>query len=311
MTTSENPIIPAAPAPKYRHFTTLPEFLYLKADDLTAFLPEDAWIGASFHKEREIAVPAAKILETNYPRIRFSQLRDLLPDCIRQTDDAPEWIALPADRVALAYKLETRRELLPDAVVEKTSAPVTPPSEAPSAEEPIPAWKRLPKPILAPPPEAVSVPEPATGAVASPQPASLAEILVPAASEPRLQEIFGKNAALPVPRLLEWCHALPDVKACQLSRGAESVKAGDFAASLAAPCPIGEVFAASRKFSETSGVKLKPAITLYTDDGAISFIRHRKFTLTLVHATGGLATETRAKLKMLLQAIDRAAAPQG
>jgi len=308
MTSPEEATSTIDAAPKPRYFTAPPEFVLLKAGDLTAFLPDGAWVGTAAQKERMITVPAAEILDTNYPRIRFSRLLSLLPGSIKSDEEAPEWIALPADRVALAYKPESR----PEGSTGRISGPVPVlvPTPAPAAvpvenEAPlVPTWKRLPKPVLAPTPE-----KPAGGKTGDPGPKSLETTEIAADAEPRLKELFGNDATLSIPRLIERCAALPNVKGCLLSSGSENIKAGDILPELKGRESIGSALSAIRKFGEISGVKFRQVLTGHTDAGPITFLRHRTLILAVAHSEGGLTPETRSKLKTTLQAIDRTVAP--
>jgi hypothetical protein len=309
MTSPEEATSTADDTAKPRFFTAPPEFVLLKAGDLTAFLPDGAWVGNAAQKERMITVPAAEILDTNYPRIRFSRLLSLLPGSIKSDEEAPEWIALPADRVALAYKPESRPESSTGQTVSPAPAPIPAPAPAATPIEneapPVPAWKRLPKPVLAPTPE-----KPAGVKTGDASPKSLEATEIAADVEPRLKELFGSDATLSIPRLIERCAALPNVKGCLLNSGSENLKAGDIFPELKGRDSIGSALSAVRKFGEISGVKFRQVLTGHTDAGPITFLRHRTLILAVAHSEGGLIPETRSKLKTTLQAIDRAVAPQ-
>lgn len=262
--------------------------------DLIAFLPESAWKGTPSDKQRTVAVPAARILETNYPRIAFSLLCDLLPGCIRRSSDAPEWIPLPADRVALAYKLENRSEVL-------TVPPPAAINTIPTA--PLPAWKRVPKPVLAPVPAPPPVLVPEVKAEAPKSPPAFALFQISAASEPRLKDLFGTDAFLSVQGLVRASASLPGVKACLLRRNDDCVKAGDIDAGAGLPRLTGELFEAVRKFGALFGLKVKQTLTFHSEAGPVSVLRHRGLILVVLHHDGDLVPGTRARLKMVLRAI--------
>jgi hypothetical protein len=281
---------PAAP-PHYRYFTVAPATVRLTVDDLIALLPPEAWIGPEADKQRELALPAAEILETNFPRIRASRLRDLLPGNLRLPDGTPEWVALPTDRVALAYRPETRRELIVEAAEKPTDEPAEParPQETPvepAAEAPTPAWKRVPKPV--------------------PAPVALADLRVPAEAEARLQQIFLTEEELPVSHLIALAGALPGLQGCVLVRGAESVRSPGVPVGLDVPSLATGTADLLTNLGKPSGLHFQPAITLYAESGPVSLLHAGNFRLLVLHRERGFLPGVREKLATALEILARA-----
>lgn len=326
---------PKPPAPRYRYFTVPPATVRLPVDDLTALLPAGAWIGSDADKRRELALPTAEVLEKNFPRIRFSRLSDLLPGCIRAVENAPEWIVLPTDRVALAYQPETRREPLaepekkPAAPAETAASTAKPTANEPA--KPLPAWKRLLKPILAPPPEpakagetsessegprpvetvappaaaSVSPIEPAKPASAPepPKPVPLAEVRVSPEAEARLQQAFMTEEELPVARLIALGGALPNLQGVILRRGGETVRSDESLAGIDDAALTAGARQILQTMGGTSGLRFKAAVTLYAESGPISFLEHGPLQLVVRHRERAFLPGVREKLEAILEAI--------
>jgi len=295
---TEAPASSPSPAPpRYRYFTVPPATVRLTVDDLIALLPPEAWIGPEADKQRELALPAAEILETNFPRIRASRLRDLLPGNLRLPADTPEWVALPTDRVALAYRPETRRELIVEPagsnstpVVESAPAAEAPkPPETESAAETdasLPSWKRVPKPI--------------------PAPVALADFRLPPEAESRLQQVLHAEEELPVSRLLDLAGALPGLQGCALVRGAEVVRSAGVPAGLDVPSLAVGARDLLEGLGKPSGLHFKPAITLYAESGPVSLLHAGDLRLLVVHRERGFLPGIREKLEALLEALSGA-----
>lgn len=353
------PDAPKTATPKYRHYVVPPAAVRLTVDDLTTLLPEGAWIGSEADKKRELALPTAEILETNYPRIRFSRLCDLLPGCVRYMSEAPEWIALPTDRVVLAYKPETRRELIEEPAPEKPEpkaqekpaieTPAEPATDSEKKPEGTEAakeapkasgWRRLLKPILAGAPaqpreekpaseeskenapveaekkaetpvaekiEKADAPPPAPAAPA-PEKASVPIPLtrLPAELESKLQEVFMVEDALTVQRLVDLSSELPGIQGCVLSRGTVSVSSPGVPPGLDIRALSSGAVDLLQKMGASSGLKLTPALTLYSDAGPLSFLQHGDLHLLVVHRQRGFLPGVREKLETVLHTISGA-----
>lgn len=117
------------PAPRFRYWTTPPEFLTLRVSDIEAHVPKANWIPGG-DPGRVFQIPAASVLSKNVPRISLRQLADAIPDCVLPSDGV---IKLPPERLATAYRLVVHSEELPPEVVEEPEA-IEPP---PPAEEAI------------------------------------------------------------------------------------------------------------------------------------------------------------------------------
>ncbi len=284
---SDPPADPKSPAPRYRHFIVPPATVRLPVDDITALLPDGAWIGTDADKHRELALPTTEVLEKNFPRIRFARLADLLPGCIQSVADAPEWIVLPTDRIALAYRPETRRELIADD---------EPKVDAAGSDAPIPAWKRIGKPVLAPPPEPAKEREPA--------PPSLGERRLPPETEARFQQIFMTDDALPVARLVELAGALPGLQGIVLAHGATAVRSSDHLARIDAAALTAGATDVLEKMGASSGLQLRPAVTLYAESGPVSFLRNGPLHLVVIHRERAFLPGVREKLDALLEAVN-------
>jgi len=295
---TEAPASSPSPAPpRYRYFTVPPATVRLTVDDLIALLPPEAWIGPEADKQRELALPAAEILETNFPRIRASRLRDLLPGNLRLPANTPEWVALPTDRIALAYHPETRRELivepadnppLPTAESVPAADAPKPPEAEPAAESdaPLPSWKRLPKPI--------------------PAPVALADFRLPAEAEARLQQVLHAEEELPITRLLALAGALPGLQGCALVRGSETVRSAGVPVGLDVPSLAIGARDLLEALGKPSGLHFKPAITLYAESGPISLLHAGDLRLLVIHRERGFLPGIREKLEALLEALSGA-----
>lgn len=159
--------------PRFRYFTVAPRAMTVPTELLLAALPPDTVTGAPTHTH--VTIPCADVLATNSPRVRSSRLREWLPGVVAADATLPEWITLPAARLAIHYRPETAREEIPDekppvieAVnpVELPAEPVPttessevapapaedapPPAPAKPTPRPIPSWKRILKPVLGP-----------------------------------------------------------------------------------------------------------------------------------------------------------------
>lgn len=294
---------PAPEAPKFRTFTVPPATVRLCVEDVIALLPAGAWIGSDADKRRELALSTAEILEKNYPRIRFARLSHLLPGCIRLPDDAPEWIPLPTDRVARAYKPETRREpILENAIVPETT-------EALAANAPIPSWKQVPKPVLAPPPGENAKPEPAPEPLPPAPSVPFAQRKIAAGCATRLQQIFMTDDDLDVQRIVELAGTLPALTGCLLVRESEVSRSPGAPAGWDGP----ELAAEARRLLEEAaradtGLTLVPAITLYAESGPVSFLRRGALTLLVAHRERGFLPGVREKLDAMLELVEQSLA---
>jgi hypothetical protein len=306
MSTPQEVPAPKPDAPKFRYFTVPPDAVRLAVEDVVALLPAGAWIGSDADKRRELALPAAEILEKNYPRIRFRRLCDLLPGCIRAQDDAPEWIPLPTDRVALAYKPGTRSEPISESSAEEGAAPAADAAAvADKPAMPIPSWKQVPKPVLAPPPGEAAKPahEP------PPPPVPFALRAISNSSAARLQQIFMTEDALDVQRVVELAAELPGLSGCILVRESENARSPGAPAGWDGP----ELAAEARRLLEDAGradtgLALLPALTLYAESGPVSFLRRGALTLLVAHRERGFLPGVREKLEVVLEFIERALA---
>jgi len=298
--TKETPA-PAPEAPKFRYFTVPPATVRLPVEDVIALLPAGAWIGGDHDKQRELALPTAEILERNYPRIRLARLSHLLPGCIHLPDGAPEWIPLPTDRIVRAYKPETRREPIVESPATDDAPAPSPADEKPGT--PTPAWKQVPKPVLAPPPEEDAKP-------AEPPPAPQVPFAQRAISdEPaaRLQQIFMTEDALDVQRVVELAGALPSLAGCILVRESEHARSSGAPSGWDGP----ELASEARRLLEDAGradtgLTLLPVLTLYADSGPVSFLRRGALTLLVAHRERGFLPGVREKLEALLELVEQA-----
>lgn len=109
------PEVKIPPAPRFRYWTTPPEFLTLRVSDIEAHVPKANWIPGS-DPGRSFQLPAATVLGKNVPRISLRQLADVIPDCVLPSDGM---IKLPASRLATAYELVVHSEELPPEIVEE------------------------------------------------------------------------------------------------------------------------------------------------------------------------------------------------
>jgi len=295
---------PAPEAPKFRTFTVPPASVRLAVEDVIALLPDGAWIGSDADKRRELALSTAEILEKNYPRIRFARLSHLLPGCIRLPDDAPEWIPLPTDRIARAYKPETRREpILENAVAAETA------EATPAANAPIPSWKQVPKPVLAPPPGENAKPEPAPEPLPPAPSVPFAQRKIATGAATRLQQIFMTDDDLDVQRVVELAGALPALAGCVLVRESEVSRSPGAPAGWDGP----ELAVEARRLLEDAGradtgLTLLPAITLYAESGPVSFLRRGALTLLVAHRERGFLPGVREKLEALLELVEQSLA---
>jgi hypothetical protein len=301
----------AAPAqPNFRYFIEPPSLIQLKADDISPHLPVGAWTGRC--DVRTFKLPTAEVLETNVPRIRLTRLCEMFPACIRPVQGAPEWVRLPAASVTLAYAPTTHRESfdessppaspspVPVPIVEAaapappapTATLVTPAALAPQTTAPIPSWKRLMKPVLAPPPK---------DKPASPPPLlTFAERTIPMESEGKLHELFRTNGSFTAQRLTQEISAHPEVNGCEIRRGTDSVAAGTPPAKLAA--------SALRELAiKAKASDLEPFVTLYRNEDTITFLHSGQSTLVVSHQGDGLPHHLREKLRAALDAVELAA----
>ncbi len=159
---SEAPATP--PSARYRYFTVAPRTLDLPAEVLLSCVPTSARTGHT--PKQSVTVTCSDIFRTNTPRVSSDRLREWLPDAIATDADLPDWLPLPVAKLALAYRPETRRELLQSAEQPKSEpgkgepAPAAKSSESqPTPETPAPpalgpksqsSWKRILKPVLGP-----------------------------------------------------------------------------------------------------------------------------------------------------------------
>jgi len=103
------------PAPRFRYWTTPPEFLTLRVSDIEAHVPKANWISGS-DPSRSFQLPAATVLGKNVPRISLRQLSDVIPECVLPSDGM---IKLPVSRLATAYQLVVHSEELPPEIEEE------------------------------------------------------------------------------------------------------------------------------------------------------------------------------------------------
>ncbi len=150
-------------SPRFRYWTTPPEFLSLRVSEIEAAVPKGNWI-ASDIPDHVFQLPAAAILSKNVPRISLRQLAEILPERIRPSDGL---VKLPAARLAVGYKLVVNREELPAEVPEQEHEDPAAPADEGQALD-VPAPTSLPEdkpsednkpPAVAPhPPEAPAAP---------------------------------------------------------------------------------------------------------------------------------------------------------
>lgn len=114
------------PAPRFRYWTTPPEFLTLRVSDIEEHVPKANWIPGG-DPERLFEIPAASVLSKNVPRISLRQLAEVIPDCVLPSDGV---IKLPSKRLATAYRLVLHSEELPPEVVEEEPEAIAPPQMA-------------------------------------------------------------------------------------------------------------------------------------------------------------------------------------
>jgi hypothetical protein len=282
---AEVPATDTPPPVRYRHFTVPPATVRLTVDDLTTLLPDGVWIGTEADKKREVTLPTTEILEKNFPRIRLSRLADLLPGCLR-VEGAPDWIALPADRVVLAYHPESRREK----ILEPGEEPAPEPAPEPAAEEKRrPGWKKIPKPELAP--------------VPPPKPIPLGERTFPAEEEKRLQHIFLTEDALPVAHLVDLAGKLPSLQGCALTHGAEHVRSENFPAGIDVPALADTALDLLPKAGHAHGLRFLPTLTLYAESGPISLLHRGDYRMVVVHRERGFLPGVREKIDAALEML--------
>jgi hypothetical protein len=287
----------ASPAsePPHRYVTVPPPTVRLSVGDLVGQLPPGVWRGAESDKAREVALPTAEILETRFPRIRLDRLRDLLPACIEIPPGAPEWVALPTYHVALAYRPETRR-----ADLDPPQVPATPEPPAP-----LPSWKRIAKPVLAPAPQATQ--PPASTGTPRPGSTSLGEITIVGDDEGRLRQIFMTDQPFTIERLVALAGDLPGLHGCSLARGNETVvspRAPDCLDLRTLGSRAGDLLAG---FSAASGLRLITEVTIHAESGPISILQRGQLVLVAAYAEHGFLPGVREKLDTVLECAGHAA----
>lgn len=283
-----------APEPQYRYVTVAPTIVRLPVGALVGQLPPGVWRGQESDKTREVALPTAEILETRFPRIRLDRLRDLLPGCIEIPPGAPEWVALPTYHVVLAYRPETRREDLnppPAPVVLEETAPV-------------PSWKRIGKPMLAPAPQ-VSQP-PATTGKSNPETPSLGETPITGDDDSRLRQIFMTDQPFTIGRLVALAGDLPGLKGCSLATGNEIVVSPRPPSSLDLRGLGSRASDLLAGISTASGLRFLPEVTLHAEIGSISILQQGQLVLIAVHAEHAFLPGVREKLEIILECAGHA-----
>jgi len=280
--------------PPYRYVTVPPTIVRLLVGALVGQLPPGVWRGAESDKTREVALPTAEILETRFPRIRLDRLRDLLPDCIEMPPDAPEWVALPTYHIALAYRPETRREYL-----NSTPAPAV-------SEEiaPLPSWKRIAKPMLAPAPQASQSPPKASKP--TPENPPLGEITIIGEAESRLRQIFMTDQPFTIERLIALAGDLPGLRGCSLAKGNEIIVSSRAPSRLdlrGLGSRAGDLLAG---ISAASGLGLIPEVTIHAESDTISILQRGQLVLVAAHAEHAFLPGVREKLETVLECVGQA-----
>jgi hypothetical protein len=328
--------------PKYRYFLVPPSTIPLPLGEIVPSLPHGAWSGTERDKQRTIQLPASEALATNIPRIRFARLRELVPDCIREPADAPEWIALPPVPLVLAYRPGVRREAIPDEPTppasepagEKPAAPspdAAPASgqkpEPPSAEikpgeekpvestapaqdgeppapKPIPAWKRLLKPKLAPPPPSAKDESPTPPADKPATPVPIVSRTPVADDEPKLRALFMTDDDLTVGGLVDLCAKLPGITGCELLDDSGLLCSASMPDKLK---PTDWIAPAREALARMQGIPSDmPSITLHPPSAAVSMWLPAKFSFVVVHDERGFRPGVLEKIDATVAAIVRA-----
>lgn len=122
-----------SPTPRYRYWTSPPEFLTVKVADIESAIPKANWKEGS-PAEGSFDLPASVIFGKNVPRISLHQLAELLPDHVLPSDGV---IRLPVNRLAGIYHLVEHREELPPEVIPEVEIPEAPLISEIKPEEPV------------------------------------------------------------------------------------------------------------------------------------------------------------------------------
>lgn len=176
---------PVPSGPRYRYFLTPPTTVIVPAGDLAAAIPETHRSGG-FDRERPIEVPCEAFLQGAIPAISLSVLSRLIPECFSDAHFPEVRVALPVQRLALAYHLVPSKEALP----EPKSVPAL------SAEEPV--LERLEddhEPLI------VEKPKPTENPMKEPDPGKMEEVSTPALARVEVVEpvIAPKPVAMAKP----------------------------------------------------------------------------------------------------------------
>jgi len=196
------PAIPAAPrGPRFRHFSNPPSTVSLRLGDLAAGLPCEVR-AAAFDAERVVELPCADILNGPVPKIALSRLAAMAPECFQTQNFSDAQIALPAARLAQAYRMVLTSEIIEEPVELPAFAPPEETAPVPEIFESVATPAALveptpvPEPVICeippPPPEPVAeIPSAEVLTVENPEPVPLLEppVAVPPAA-----------SALPPPR---------------------------------------------------------------------------------------------------------------
>lgn len=327
--------------PKYRYFLVPPKTIPLPLGEIVPALPNGAWSGSERDKQRTIQLPTEETLAANIPRIRFHRLRELAPECIREVADAPDWVALPAVPLVLAYHPSVRREAIPEDPAPPGPEPTpeakpTPPApepapasekkpDQPSREEepaappaaaqdvetttpapapkPVPAWKRLLKPKLAPPPAA-------TGEASTEEkpaaPLPVVDRAPVADDESRLRALFMTDDELTVGVLVDLCAKLPGITGCELLDDSGVLRPASMPDKWK---PSDWIAPAREALGKMQGIPAEmPCITLHPPAAAVSMWLPAKFSFIVVHDERGFRPGVREKIDAAVAAIGRAIA---
>lgn len=164
------PAPPLTNGPRYRYFSTPPATVKVRLGDLAGQIPTTAR-KALFDDAREVELPAESILKGPIPKIRLSQLAELIPDALNKTEDSI--LRLPIARLAVNYRFTHRQEL----IEEKPLPPLEPLISSEGSFIPDTLEETAP-PVEDTPPESFAPPAPqiaAPGLIDPPSAPALAE----------------------------------------------------------------------------------------------------------------------------------------
>lgn len=188
------------------------------------------------------------------------------------------------------------------------AAPATLPEESTPAPKPIPAWKRLLKPKLAPPPaEAAAAMEAsvqnAPAAPPEPPPLPLADRRIPAEDEAKLRGLFMIEDDLTVGTLVDLSAKLPGVTGCELLTDTGVAHSTTMPTAFK---PSEWIVPAREALARMTGIPTAmPVITLHPPSAAISMWLPAKFTLLVAHDERGFRPGVREKIDAAASAMQR------